>query len=256
MITEKTVKPSELLCLAQLLKRWPYLSSERICFQVRDIVHSKNGAAAESNLDVYVFNGIQRNQEGELFIDLACVLPKKEEFDYYCNRCGDIFFLKKQVEDIEAEHRDYQLCPDTIDMQAGAVRCDDNTLPLVAKVAIYALCQGLHWERTSFPGDFQIPKDRLYPWLGPIAPDVSSFGSHSKTDEGFDHSHVTSFLDAARALGQNEPGILAQMVAHRYPNLTWEQLARYADGAPIEKSDTSQQMRTKQKRGRSLLGKD
>lgn len=244
------------MCLAQLLKRWPYLSCERVCFQVYDIVHAKRATEAESNLDMYVFNGLQHNKNGEIFLDIACVLPKKDEFEYYCNRCGDIFFLKQQIEDIEEECRDYQLSPDVMDRKTGAICCDDNTLPFVAKISIYALCHGPHLEKASFSADFQIPRDRLYPWLGPIAPDVGVFGNHAKSDENFDHSKVTRLLDAAKVLAQNDKKILAQMVAYRYPNLTWEQLARHTDSAPIEKSKTPQLMRTWQKRGRSLLGKD
>lgn len=256
MITEKTVKPSEVLCLAQLLKRWPYQSAERVCFQVWDIVFSKRQETAESNLEMYIFNGLQRNSVGEVFLGLASVLPQKEEFDSYCNRCGDIFFLKHEIEKIEADYPEYQLFPDAPGKESKILCCDDNTLPLVAKIAIYALCYGQHWERTSFPQNFQIPQDRLYPWLGPIAPDVGDFGNHAKTDKDFDHATVTRFLEAARMLGQIQPEILAQMIAHRYPNLTWEQLARHIDGEAIEKSKTQQLMRTKQKRGRSLLGKD
>ena len=256
MITERTVRPDEVLCLAQLLKRWPHLSCERVCFQVYDIVYAKHGAEAESNLDMYVFNGLQRNQNGEIFLDLACVLPKKDEFEFYCNRCGDIFFLKQQIEYIEEECRDYQLSPYVMDRKDGVICCDDDTLPFVAKVAIYALCHGPHLEKKLFSADFQIPRDRLYPWLGPIAQDISGFGNYAKSDEGFDHSKVTRLLDAAKMLGQNDKKILARMVAYRYPNLTWEQLARHIDGKPIEKSETPQLMRTWQKRGRSLLGKD
>ena len=256
MITELTVRPDDVLCLAQLLKRWPYQSAERVSLQVWDIAFAKRGAEAESNLDMYVFNGLQRNSAGEAFLDLACVLPKKEEFEFYCDRCGDIFFLKWQTEEIEAEHPEHPLRPDVFDMEAGTVCCDDETRPLVAKAAIYALCHGPHGGKTSFPQDFKILQDRLYPWLGPIAPDISGFGGHTKSDEGFDHSKVTYLLNAAQALGQNDKKVLAQIVAHRHPNLTWEQLARHIDGVPIEKSKTPQLMRTWQKRGRSLLGKD
>lgn len=256
MITELTVKPDDVLCLAQLLKRWPYQSAERVCLQVWDIAFAKRGAEAESNLDMYVFNGLQRNSAGEVFLGLAGVLPQKDEFEPWCNRCGDIFFLKRQIEEIEAEHPEYQLCPDAMDREAGTICCDDSSLPFVAKITIYALCCGPHEEKAFFPQDFQISPDRLYPWLGPIAPDVSSFGGHSKSDENFDHSKATFFINAAQSLGQNDKKILAQMVVHRHPNLTWEQLARHIDGAPIEKSKTPQIMRTWQKRGRSLLGKD
>lgn len=255
MITELTVRPDDVLCLAQLLKRWPYQSAERVCLQVWNIAFAKRGAEYESSLEMYAFNGLQRNADGEIFLDLAGVLPQKNEFEHYCNRCGDIFFLKQHVQDIEKEYRDYQLCPDGMDREAGTVCCDNDTLPLVAKAAVYALCHGLHWENTSFPRDFQIPKNRLYPWLGPIAPDVSGFGSHIHSDEGFDHAKVTHFLKAARELGQTDEKILAQMLAFRHPNLTWEQLARHIDGEPVEKSKTPQLMRTWQKRGRNLLGK-
>lgn len=256
MITELTVRPDDVLCLAQLLKRWPYQSAERVCLQVWDIAFAKRGAEAESNLDMYIFNGLQRNSAEEVFLDLAGVLPQKDEFESWCNRCRDIFFLKRQIEEIEAEHPEYQLCPDVFDMEAGTVCCDDETLPLVAKAAIYALCRVPHGEKASFPQDFQISQDRLYPWLGPIAPDISGFGGHIKSGEGFGHSKVTYLLNAAKSLGQNDKRILAKMVAHRYPHLTWEQLARHIDGAPIEKSKTPQIMRTWQKRGRTLLGKD
>lgn len=255
MITELTVRPGDVLCLAQLLKRWPYQSAERVCLQVWDIAFAKHGVEAESNLDMYVFNGLQRNSAGDVFLDLACVLPKKEEFEFYCDRCGDIFFLKRQIEEIEAEHPEYQLCPDAMDREAGSVCCDDSSLPLVANATLYALCHGPHGESTSFPADFKIPQDRLFPWLGPIAPDLNDFSSNDRPDSGFQHSNVTHLIQAARTLGQNDEKILAQMVAFRFPKLTWEQLARHIDGVPIEKSKNKQIMRTWQKGGRSLLGK-
>ena len=256
MITELTVKPDDVLCLAQLLKRWPYQSAEHVCLQVWDIAFAKHGHAAESNLDMYVFNGIQRNAEGEIFLDLAGALPQKDEFEFYCDRCGDIFFLKRQIEEIEAEHPEYQLCPDVIDREAGSICCDDSSLPLVAQAAIYALCHGSYGERVSLPQDFKIPEDRIFPWLGPIAPDVNDFGSHHRSNDGFQHSNVTRLIQAARTLGQNDKQILAQMVAYRYPNLTWEQLARHIEDEPIEKSRNEQIMRKWQKNGRSLLGKE
>lgn len=76
MTTELTVRPDDVLCLAQLLKRWPYQSAERFSRQVWDIAFAKRGAEAESNLDMYVFNGLQRNSAGEAFLDLVCAPPK------------------------------------------------------------------------------------------------------------------------------------------------------------------------------------
>lgn len=56
-------------------------------------------------------------------------------------------------------------------------------------------------------------------------------------------------------LGQIQPEILAQMIAHRYPNLTWEQLARHVGGESMKKAGQAKKDGTRQKRGKSLLGK-
>lgn len=248
---ECTVEPKEVLSLSSLFLRWPYKTAQRVSFEVHKYFEEN---LIRSELTIYHLEDVlyQQNYVGEyqykgFLLRLKSLLIKKDHFfenvmDDYCN----YFVLKSDVIRIEKRKREYCTLPAGHKKLLKNEICSMNNLNVMIPRILCSVASG---EPDSQSADIahkqQIHADCIWPWLGPVMPEIAEDIKRTITD---DKEEMAFFVDAARVLGQQDSKCLARMLKFRYPNVPHTLLVELID------PECAGEPASKRKRARRWLG--
>ena len=246
----KTVEPREVLPLAALFLRWPYKSGEIISKEINTYA-SDHGV--QTRLTIYGVEDIYYQQTPVEPSNYVGFLLRINWNIYLRANCWDMLenfsnfiVLKQDVLNIEKTNREYCALPVGPNKQFVETICTMKNLSLFIPKMLPKIARHQEQNIPILDEPKVIPKERIWPWLGPIAPSLPEYEVKrtipSETEE------IELFVKAARELGQNDPKCLARMIKYRYPEVSHPMLVDLID--PAYKGNAA----AKRKKGRRWLG--
>lgn len=243
------VKIEELECFSNLLLRWPYDTPRKLFCRV-----------SGSSLFLYELKGVYHDTNNSTLAQISKHTTNHDKFDYLIDNYEYLFFLKKEIAEMEINNSMLALIPAHTNSNDDQILCTQENLGVIAAKSINSICYqdapeyldyekhdvlnmngSLHFGTRNRP----IPPDKLWPKI-PHTPHNDQ--TRIKKTELYDKAEA--FISLLRSLGQNNKYVLAREVKQRYPRLTHASIGRLFSPYPgkIENIHTLRQ------RGRRLLG--
>lgn len=237
--TEQTVKPEDVLSIAQLFLRWRHDIARKITekFYIQFL-----GSEEECPLRIFRFVEIyyqdtlrdSDNYQGfllklEPLILLRC-FPYKEMITEF----SSFFVLRQDILKVERTNPEYALLPAGGSIKLHGELCTTQNLHMMGP-QIFARLFNHDNTRKPTVEEMVISKRQVWPWLGPVI--MTRLGrKHPKGQEitrlEEQLTEIACFIKAARQVGQEDPYCLGKMVRHRYPKINNQELVELVAPKP------------------------
>lgn len=249
------MQPSEIMCLAELLLRWPENTLKHIKCQMKTPV--ERGTLPDMALPMYTFDCLylrdsptdEDNYEGFL-ISLNRQLSHQNGCSIG-NLFSNIFFMRKDVIEIEKNNRHYMAFYRGKPANEQGTICTLKNIHIVGAQILYDILESRYFIDRITPIYGELVEDAIWPWFGPVDPPLIEVTlpmertlSHKLKRE------IEFFIRAARELGQNSLSCLARMIKYNYPQISYPLLV------DLLEPDVYRAAASKRKQGRRLCCKD
>ena len=232
-----TVEPKDVLSMAEFLTRWP----ENTAWHIIEQLHThKTSNSIRTMLTLYELedayyqhNPVEPyNYQGFLLKLTAVLAPENRSYEEYIKKFSNMFVLKDDVLEIEKTNRHYCALTPGNNSKPTAKICRKDNLHVTGP----EIFRGIF----KYPQEIQsLPKTHLYPWLGPVNPELPSVKVTRTVED--DKEEIEYFVKAAKELGQNNPYCLAKMVKYRYPDTSHPLLVDVIEPGHSRNSDAARQ---------------
>lgn len=256
MQTHSTVmQPSDIMCMAELLLRWPEDTLKHIKRQMKTPV--ERGALPGVALPIYVFQSLhfqkepteQHNYKGFL-IRLSRLLSHQEGRSIG-NLFSNIFFMRKDVIEIEKNNRHYIAFYRGKPTAEQSTICTLKNIHIVGAQILFDILESHYFIDKITPIYGELVEDAIWPWFGPVDPPLIDVTLPMERTLSHEQKHeMELFIRAARELGQNSLSCLARMIKNNYPQISYPLLV------DLLEPDAYRTAASKRKQGRRLCCKD
>ena len=238
-ITEQTVRPEDVLSIAQLFLRWKHDIARKIIEKFYIMFQSSE---EEHPLRIFKFVEIYyqdtpRNSDGyqgfllklEPLILLKC-FPYKEMITEF----SSFFVLKQDILNVERTNREFSMLPAGGSAKLHGEFCTPQNLHMLGP-QVFARLFNHENERIPSIEEMTISKRQVWPWLGPVI--MTRLGRKEPKGQEIANleeylTEIAHFIKAARQVGQEDAYCLGKMVRHRYPKINNQKLVELIDPKP------------------------
>ena len=227
------VTADEVISLAKLMLRWPYDVIRKISAVACEEVP---GGEARFTLQPFVFKNLFYEEGRGFFIGLEqAPFPSADKFEDYRALFPDIFFLKCEVEAVEAQKPEYPFTPAGYSSQKNMDLCTDKNIASLVPRLLYALCN--FWEGTKL-GEVEFPsEEEMKAWgqelnVAPLLRDQPRQVINDCLPTKEQLEKAREFVRFAKTLGQENDYILARMLRLRWSKISNSQLGELLPANP------------------------
>lgn len=227
---KKPVDPSELICIADLMLRWPHDTAVKICHEM-----------SRNKISLYIISDIATRTGSSKLIIVKSVFEHLNH-KYLCDNISRLVFLRKDIERSEAKNELYRMDIQSLTNTTDSYECTLETISRLAPQILYAIYR--HSTRDMISGRYYPDNVVAFSFRAEkiISPDMCLDGPRDKwrinsdklrpnlfiatkrSNDIYKNDSMIGFIQKNRLLGVKDLPLLAKLVDQEYPGLTDKQL--------------------------------